>query len=371
MTNMQIIDSRVICRQPGRYMAWPTIAATPRGELLVVFSGDRDAHVCPFGKTFLIRSADRGMTWSPPMLVNDTPLDDRDAGLCVDRDGTIYVTWFTYYLPQWRTDVARAHWAAHMRKVSEQDVQAWSSDGLIDPPGRRGHWLRRSTDNGRSWEPPRRVPPTAPHGPIVCADGRLLYVGNDAYERVGKTSSIIAAESRDHGHTWDAIGRIPMFPPLPPGGAINLAYLGEPHVVEVLPGRLVAMARYEERPKKQEDQNCFLWQFDSTDGGRTWTPPRRTGIWGKPPHLIQLRDGRLLVTYGIRHPLTGQRACFSYDNGGTWDYRNEIVLRSDAPNEDLGYPASVECDDGTIVTVYYQVETAGEPPCLMATRWRD
>ena len=28
--------SRVICRRPGRYLAWPTIARTQNGELLVV-----------------------------------------------------------------------------------------------------------------------------------------------------------------------------------------------------------------------------------------------------------------------------------------------------------------------------------------------
>ena len=56
--------SFVICRQPGRYIGWPTIARTAQGELLVVFSGDREAHVCPFGKTQLVRSRDGGKTWS-------------------------------------------------------------------------------------------------------------------------------------------------------------------------------------------------------------------------------------------------------------------------------------------------------------------
>ncbi|MCG3148642.1 MAG: hypothetical protein PCFJNLEI_02087 [Verrucomicrobiae bacterium] len=354
-----ILESRVICKQVGRYLAWPTIAATPAGELLVVFSGDRDAHVCPLGKTFLMRSTDNGQTWSAPVIITNTPLDDRDAGLCVCPDGTIIVTWFTYWKRQWPE-----RWPDHMRNVSAQDVANWSSPGLIDGENhRRGHWLRRSTDGGRTWEPPLRVPPTAPHGPIVCTAGRLLYVGNDAYDRAGKTSSIIAAESRDQGQTWQVIGRTGMFP-------TAQGYLCEPHVVEVSPGRLVAMARYEERPKTQEDQNAFLWQFDSTDGGRTWTAPRPTEIWGKPPHLIRLRDGRLLVTYGIRHAPTGQRACLSTDGGQTWDYRHEIVLRDDAPDEDLGYPATVECADGTLVTVYYQVDKPGEPPCLMLTRWR-
>ena len=56
----EINSTRVICKQPGRYIGWPTISKAPDGELLVVFSGDRDAHVDPFGKTFLLRSSQRG-----------------------------------------------------------------------------------------------------------------------------------------------------------------------------------------------------------------------------------------------------------------------------------------------------------------------
>jgi sialidase-1 len=132
-------------------------------------------------------------------------------------------------------------------------------------------------------------------------------------------------------------------------------------VVEVGPGRLLAMARHEGRP------GGVLWQFESSDGGHSWTEPRPTTILGKPPHLIRLRDGRVLVTYGYRHAPFGERACFSHDGGGFWDC---LVLRDDAPNADLGYPASVELEDGTILSVYYQVEKPGEKTCLMATRWK-
>ena len=65
------------------------------GELLVVFSGEREGHVCPFGKTLLMRSRDDGRTWDEPELVTDSPLDDRDAELCVCADGTLIVSWFT------------------------------------------------------------------------------------------------------------------------------------------------------------------------------------------------------------------------------------------------------------------------------------
>ena len=80
-----ILWSRVICKEPGNYVAWPTIAKR-NGELLVVFSGDRE-DVCPYGKTELIRSDDQGETWSEPRIINNTPLDDRDAGIVCERCG--------------------------------------------------------------------------------------------------------------------------------------------------------------------------------------------------------------------------------------------------------------------------------------------
>jgi hypothetical protein len=37
---------------------------------------------------------------------------------------------------------------------------------------------------------------------------------------------------------------------------------------------------------------------------------------------------------------------------------------------DIGYPASAELPDGSILTVFYQPEAEGEKPCLMGTKWR-
>jgi hypothetical protein len=39
-------------------------------------------------------------------------------------------------------------------------------------------------------------------------------------------------------------------------------------------------------------------QSESSDGGKTWTMPRSIGVWGFPSHLLKLKDGRLLMTYG-------------------------------------------------------------------------
>ena len=83
-----------------------------------------------------------------------------------------------------------------------------------------------------------------------------------------------------------------------------------------------------------------------------------------------LKDGRLLAAYGRRTKDRGgfgEYASISSDGGRTWDC--EIKL-SGSTNDDLGYPASVELDDGTILTVYYQQPPTGGKPCIMATKWR-
>ena len=77
-------EPRVILSNPDgihNYFGWPSVARLQDGTLAAVASGFRLAHVCPFGKSVMIRSSDEGKTWSPPEIIIDTPLDDRDSGI--------------------------------------------------------------------------------------------------------------------------------------------------------------------------------------------------------------------------------------------------------------------------------------------------
>jgi hypothetical protein len=104
-------------------------------------------------------------------------------------------------------------------------------------------------------------------------------------------------------------------------------------------------------------------------------------MWGYPPHLLKLRDGRVLCSFGYRRDPMGVRAVLSNDGGKTWDINNIIVLRNDGgiPSEfrrdaesggaDLGYPISTQLSDGSILTVYY-ITLADGVTHSAATRWR-
>ncbi len=351
-----------ICKEPGRYIGWPTVCRRRNGELLAVFSGDRSQHVCPWGKVQMVRSADDGETWSEPETICNTPLDDRDAGIIETAKGTLVVNWFTSlafvgashgsWLKRLESPEILLEWQRHAEKLTPEIRERWL-----------GAWTRRSTDGGKTWEAPAQHLGSAPHGGIELKDGRLLFVGRSSVN--GKTV-LVVEESRDDGRSWQQIGTVPQNPDDDP----NHYY--EPHVVETAGGRLVAMFRYHFHEKgngrRREDQ-CFLRQSESSDGGKTWTTCHTTPMQGYPAHMIRLKDGALVCVYGRRMPPFGEYACISRDGGRTWDIENEVRLAA-ATSGDLGYPASTELADGSILTVYYQIAQQGEKTCLMATRWR-
>ncbi len=380
-----ILESNIILEVPGRYLAWPTLARSKKGALLLAFSGDRRGHVCPFGKTYLMRSEDDGRSWSDPHLVNDTPLDDRDAGLCVCPDGTVVLTWFSMYYQRgheimennfrkWgEAPGERKAWLRHLQNISRQDICRWASAATIPGQGSdadvsMGYWCRRSMDDGITWDEPTPTPVSAPHGPVSLSDNRLLYLGTFNKDRPDGECAIGLAASNDHGKCWQVHASLAGMESRGVSAADAYAFFTEPHLVATgCDDHLVGLFRWEETQGHRNPGR--LYELHSRDGGHSWTKPAPTPLWGKPPHLLKLKDGRLLASYGHRSKPFGQRACISETADGGWSADNEIILRQDAPNGDLGYPASVECKDGSILTVYYQCKNGNERPVLMATRW--
>src|SRR5439155_22257192 len=96
--------------------------------------------------------------------------------------------------------------------------------------------------------------------------------------------------------------------------------------------------------------------------------PRSTGMGGYPSHLLRLRDGRLLMTYGHRRRPLGNQARVSRDHGRTWS--EPLILSDDGTSTDLGYPSTVQLEDGRLLTVWYEVRKGSPQAVLRQARWK-
>lgn len=350
------------------YQGWGTVARDEEGTLYAVASGFRISHICPFGKTVMYISRNNGKTWSPPIVINDTYMDDRDAGILYMGNGRMLVTWFTHsayeYNHRWKDAICS------MAGPEACDAVAGMLKGYSQLPENEtvaGSYIRVSEDYGMTWSETIRLPITAPHGPTMCRDGSLIYLGIETYEAdrihcrdlTGGNENASLYRSRDGGYTWTLESKIAA-----PAWLSEKQFLDEPHVLELPDGRLLAAFRI-------EGENPFSIGFClSEDGGKTWGEVYPTGVSGSPPHLMLHSSGALICSYGRREVPCGERAMVSYDFGKTW--AEDYVLHN-AWNErdfDLGYPSTVELEDGSLMTVYYQKHEDDQKCSILYTKWR-
>ncbi len=219
-----------------------------------------------------------------------------------------------------------------------------------------------SYDRCRTWQGPYKLPA---YGRKVIS-ARTDYLVNGTHDLMafitagkenGREGRVFLARTRDGGKTWPLISWIG---PEPPGFSIM------PSSVRLSPARILTTLRQKEGDKHWID--AYL----SEDDGQNWRFLNRPvdstgGFVGNPPSLIRLQDGRLAITYGFRSPPYEMRARLSEDEGQSWG--EEIVLRTNAGCEDLGYPRTVQRTDGRIVTVYYISNDRYRERFIEATIW--
>ena len=81
-----------------------------------------------------------------------------------------------------------------------------------------------------------------------------------------------------------------------------------------------------------------------------------------------LGDGRICLIFGYRAEPYSIRAKLSDDNGRTWS--DDIILRDDGGDHDIGYPRVVQRPDGKVVIVYYfHDRVTGPERYIAATIW--
>jgi hypothetical protein len=246
-------------------------------------------------------------------------------------------------------------------------------------------WVCRSADGGRTWsraegvEPPSRSRLAAdggltlsdrliPFGDVIEIGGGKLGVCLYAWHPETKTHASYFFTSGDDGSTWSIAGIIG------PDG------LNETTPLRLADGNLIACARTYWDGQPGNEQRLEL--FRSIDNGATWQRERPVSTPHEhPAHLLQLADGRILLTYGDRNgggkwpdgsPGSaalphGIEVRLSGDGGRTWSPPERIA----GFDGDGGYPATVELADGRLLTAFYAKRSALRDGYQMATvTWR-
>ena len=338
-----------IYRNEKSYSHNACLGLQANGEMLCVVQEQKRrkyrTHIDPTSKTILLRSKDKGLTWDPATKTTVVEIDSEavnDPHIVVLKDGTLIVNYFT-----WRCATEEE---APINHPTIRRLDGVNYSWLV------GAFSKRSTDGGRSWEPQVQVPPengsvvAVSDPPIELPNGDLLmptYTSPNVEERA------VVYRSTDSGQSW----KDPVTVCEDPFGHFQFS---EPSLLYLPSGKLICMIRVHQ--KAEEEYGDYLYQSDSFDMGKTWSPPVKTPMWGHPPHLLRLASGNVLCVYGYRRIPYGSRACLSHDEGKTWDIQNELILRKDGIDRDVGYPTSVQLPDGKILTSWYLCEADPATP---------
>lgn len=380
-------NARVICsNRTGlhNYFGWPSVNRQPDGSLIMVASGFRARHVCPFGKAVACYSYDEGKKWTRPTVLIDTPLDDRDAGVAVSGN-RVMITSFN------NTAEQQINWSAvspssqyfpsdsgvslYTRKNLHGCTREYILEYLKSIDAQRaerdfhGSTYIVSEDGGYTFGEIKRAPVTAPHGPAVGLDGRFVYVGTNFSGNIKCDNDIVCCVEGDDGE-FHFIGSIENIEPI---DGIYPVEGCEPHSV-VLPDSkiLVHIRVHNVDDGRREHTGIFtLYQCESTDGGKTFSKPHpinKDTSFGAPAHLLRLNNGILVSAFGYRSKPYGVKVIISDDDGTTWS-DPFLIYDNNSVALDIGYPSSVELADGKILTVFYARPEIGAPAEIMQVIW--
>lgn len=295
-------------------------------------------------------SRDRGHMWNAPVPANANNAN-LEGGIHQLRDGTILAL-DTYVVPGDKPDTG-----VGMLFTSNDDYRTLHGPIAMNFNIPNVDFYGSTDDGGRPYAAVRlhRRILELPNGDLVTTIYGLLKGDNTPapYRPTMKKTRTMLFRSKDKGRNWDFVSTVAADP------SVGTEGFGEPTLARVShghhAGRMICMMR----------TGHELYETHSDDNGATWVKPYprvfadrdvyKTSEWaemfknvkrnGVPisqipsefigavvdPDLIELRNGVLVATFGIRiparacfahpqHPWNGNYMAFSLDHGDTWSH---------------------------------------------------
>jgi hypothetical protein len=344
----------VVASKEGRFLGWPANNGLwswdSRKEILVGFSDGeyilKEGHnIGPDPLSRLARSLDGGHSWQieePEAYVRTTLSPVPSAG-----------------------GIDFTHDGFAMRVTAEGYHAATDSLGFF----------QISNDRGRTWTPPYRFNQLNDHpelrGLEITARTNYQVINSKTclvmmaarkrdIEFANRLDKSFVARTTDGGGTFEFVSWIVPW---------TDNYRGVmPSVVRTMNGNMVAALR--RRNPRNDAQDCWVDAYVSDDDGLSWQFHSRiadTGLRnGNPPALVQLSDGRLACCYANR-TLAKMLVRYSADEGKTWG--DEIVIRENPLENDMGYPQLIENHLGELVAIYYLADEDRPVSFIEAAIW--
>ncbi|MFK7691902.1 sialidase family protein [Paenibacillus sp. HJGM_3] len=328
------------------YNTFPTIIRLNDGSYRIGFRQAPDrrtaydgaiTHVDASSKAVTIRSTD-GLDWDTDATIiwDDFFHGVQDPSLNVLRDGTIFVTYFT--------------WKVYERDDAPAEMKPGTWHRVMDRwIGRMaGCYSIRSADGGQTWDTPELVElgdVVIRGNSVELEDGAILA---PFYEREGDTFNVTVGRTEDRGQSWERLAVLP--------GYEGQYHYHEPNLFQTESGKLILFIRSVKLNKEPGEERTAspLFTSESHDGGRTWSEVKMWPIYSPSPfNALRLADGRVLLNYGYRLEPYGIRALLLDPECTNIGTAPEYVIRDDGYGTDIGYTSAAQLPDGRVLITYY------------------
>lgn len=365
MATITVLRTGLLYRNPRPHVRsvhayFPSVVVMKNGELLATLVIG-EAFEAVNLRTYVARSTDQGETWQLEGLIYPGTVDRLTSDACrltALPDGEVVAF------------MARHDRTAYVDEgLTNHQTLGFVPTELL---------LLRSRDDGQTWTRPNvlTAPLEGPSFELCCPitplkDGRWLLPTSTWRGWDGACPNgmkMVAFISHDQGQTWPDYSDVMVDPE-------QRVVYWESKIVELPDGRLLATAwAYDEQAGRDLPDQYVL----SADGGKTWSPPRSTGLIGQTLTPCVLRDECVLCVYR-RMDVSGLWGQLAHLEGDRWVNDGSEPLwgaeasgltgstRNMAQNFNVlrfGAPCVTGLPDGTMFVAFWCYEG-----CVSNIRW--